>query len=109
MGRCLLDDYQVIHIAYIFLHTLHFYSDSFQEIRIMELRHWGILLIILGTGFLAFSVKTRTKYDNDQQLKEALRRSEKYDSWVEPNKTWIDKRLFWTGLICVAVGSLLQW
>ncbi len=37
----------------------------------MQLRHWGILLTILGTVFLAFSVKTKPGYEEkDPVLKD---------------------------------------
>ena len=81
----------------------------------MDLRHGGILLVILGTICLAFAVKVENKYTlsarSEKEKKEAkdiVKRAED-GSYYEPPIVYIDKMLFQTGLACVAIGSLMQW
>ena len=75
----------------------------------LELRHLGILFTILGTVLLAFSVKTVHQYSGDRYMEEIVERFEKDSSFIVPTKTWIDRKLFWGGLLFVALGSGLQW
>lgn len=81
----------------------------------MSLGHGGILLVILGTVCLAFSVKIENKYTLSARSKEEkkwwkniVKRAED-GSHYEPNIVHIDKMLFRFGLACVAIGSLMQW
>jgi len=81
----------------------------------LDLRHGGILFVILGTIFLAFAVKIENKYTLSARSKE----SKKYwknivsraedGSHLEPTIVYIEKMLFNIGLACVAIGSLMQW
>lgn len=82
----------------------------------MDLRHGGILLVILGTICLAFAVKVENKYTlsarsegkEKKEAKDIVKRAED-GSYYEPPIVYIDKMLFRTGLACVAIGSLMQW
>lgn len=71
------------------------------------LRHFGILLVIVGTVLLAFSIRPRSQYESGPAADAAKRAAKK--GMIQPTETTIDRRLFWSGLSLVAVGSLLQW
>ena len=68
-------------------------------------QHIGIILTIIGTGFLAFSVRVTRQYQGEM-AKEVARF--KKDS-IELTQTSINRSLFWIGLGLVALGSALQW
>jgi hypothetical protein len=72
-------------------------------------QHVGILLTIAGTAFLAFSVNVKRQYGDKGPLREAVDRAKREGNLMELTETSISVRLFWTGLLCVAVGTLLQW
>ena len=70
----------------------------------------GIIFTIIGTFFLAYSLKKpKTKYSGDPLMERAVEISRKEDGHVEPTENLINKKLFCAGLGCVALGSLLQW
>ena len=75
----------------------------------MELRHWGIILTVLGAVLLAYSLKIDPGYDDkDPELKkihEDAAKNGKYRS----SKCDIIPWRFRGGLVFVAVGSFLQW
>jgi hypothetical protein len=70
--------------------------------------HLGTLPAVLGTVLLAFSVKVRRQYGEGGPLREVADRA-KRDGYTELTETTIARGLFWAGLVCVALGSLLQW
>jgi hypothetical protein len=81
----------------------------------MTFRHIGILLIIIGTFFLAFAVRIENKYTlsarnkRDKKYWEDIVKRAQDGSFYEPTIVFINKFLFYLGLVCIAVGSLLQW
>ena len=75
----------------------------------MELRHGGILLTILGTLVLAFSVKVIPGYDEKIEELKKLHEETEENGLIWPSETYIKKWWFWCGLFLIAVGSLLQW
>jgi len=68
-------------------------------------QHLGIILTIIGTVFLAFSVRVTRQYKREMAKK--VDRLKKDD--IEPTETSIILSLFWIGLGLVALGSALQW
>jgi hypothetical protein len=70
--------------------------------------HIGIILTILGTVLVAFSVRIKRQYDKELR-KVADEAKTRHPDLVEPTETYIVRSLFWIGLILVAVGSALQW
>jgi N-acetylglutamate synthase-like GNAT family acetyltransferase len=70
--------------------------------------HIGILLTIAGTVCLAISVKSNTQYSGDEFMEDCVQRARKDGAFV-PTYTYIDKKLFYTGLGLVAAGSFMQW
>ncbi len=73
----------------------------------ITLRQFGILLVIAGTAFLAFSVRTKKQHESGPYLEVAKRAAKM--GMIQTTETTIDRRLFWPGLLLVAIGSLLQW
>jgi hypothetical protein len=73
------------------------------DINIITRQHLGIFLTIIGTYLLSKSVKIRKQRGIGVQM-------EFEDRIIDsPTNTYIDNKLFKYGLICVGVGSLLQW
>ena len=73
----------------------------------MNYRHLGIVLTVIGTASLAFSVKVQRQYTGEMaRIADKLKES---DDTIEPTETSISRGLFWTGLTLIAAGSLLQW
>ena len=68
-------------------------------------QHLGIIQTMIGTVFLAFSVRVTRQYKGEM-AKEADRLKKDH---IEPAETSIIRRLFWIGLGLVALGSALQW
>jgi len=75
----------------------------------MELKHVGIILVVIGTILLAFSLKIIHGYDTKHPVMKESHKIAKESGYVWPSETYINKWLFWAGLACVALGSLLQW
>lgn len=68
----------------------------------------GIILVIIGTVFLAFSVKTKRQYVGEYG--KAIEKLKKENTGlIEPTEAYIVRKYFWIGLFCIALGSLLQW
>ncbi len=68
----------------------------------------GILLTVLGTVLLAFSLRVRRQYEGE--MARFIDKSKKEDSkMMEITETAINRYLFWSGLLCISVGSLMQW
>lgn len=81
----------------------------------LTLAHVGILLVILGTAFLAYAVKVENKHtlsarskEDKKQAEDIVKRSED-GTYYEPTIVRVDKILFRLGLVLVAIGSLMQW
>lgn len=70
------------------------------DLNILSWQHFGIFMTILGTYFLAISV--RIKHQSAITIISG-------GNDVSPTKTYIDNKLFRSGLFLVALGSLLQW
>jgi hypothetical protein len=66
-------------------------------------QHLGIIMVLIGTFFLAISTKTM---DQDQPGLQIRRKDGKK---IPANQTYIDKSLFYIGLAFVALGAILQW
>ena len=82
--------------------------------RKMTLQHIGILFVIFGTCCIAFAVKYENKYTlstygEEQKNSRNIVKMAEDGTYLEPSIVIVDKRRFRLGLICVAVGSLLQW
>ena len=71
-------------------------------------QHIGIIITIIGTAYLAFSVKTETQYTGDKSMEDCVERARKDGKFV-PTYTFIEKKMFYIGLTCVGIGSLMQW
>ena len=74
--------------------------------------HVGLLLALVGTALLAFSLKARGLYDDDPHTKAVLERNpgrHMVRDRFNPTETRIDRRLFWFGLLLIAVGTAMQW
>ena len=71
-------------------------------------QQFGIILTIIGTIFLAFSVKMKRQYIEDM-AKRVDDIKKKNPNLIEPTETYIVQWLFWLGLFFIAVGSMLQW
>ena len=72
----------------------------------MTMQHIGIILSIIGTVLLAFSVKVKRQYGGEAA--KAVDAAKLRDpSLVEPTETTIVRPLFWFGLALIALGSLL--
>jgi len=70
----------------------------------IEPRQWGLILVIVGTGLMAISVTYR------QSLPRQLQREmERRQDVVVPTQVIFCRWLFWSGLGCIALGSLMQW
>lgn len=78
--------------------------NFYRNVMYISLQHAGILLTILGTIFLAFSVRVKGQYN-----KEIRKDIGKDPSILSPTEVCIVRIRFWAGLACVAAGSLLQW
>jgi hypothetical protein len=71
-------------------------------------QHFGILLIIIGTTCIAFSVRVKRQYD--REMGSAVDKLKKENPNIfEPTETTIVRALLWSGLICIVIGSFLQW
>ena len=73
----------------------------------LTIEHIGIIAVIIGTVLLAFSLKVKRMYQEDAA--NVVDELKKHPHLVEPTETYICPWLFWTGLLFVAIGSLLQW
>ena len=70
-------------------------------------QQFGIILTIMGTILLAFSVKVKRQYTGD--LAKDVDNKKKNLDLIEHSETYIVQWLFWFGLFFVALGSMLQW
>lgn len=68
----------------------------------------GIALTVIGTILLAISVKSETQYRGDVFMEDCVERARKDGAFI-PTYTYISKRLFRSGLLCVALGSVFNW
>jgi hypothetical protein len=74
----------------------------------MSCRHLGIILTVLGTVFLAFSVRIIPQYGGP--IGEAVERARQRDPKLfTPTETRIIRPLFWAGLGLIGIGAALQW
>jgi hypothetical protein len=72
------------------------------------LPHIGIVLTIIGTIFLALSVKVESPYEGD--FADVINNAKKENPDLSaPLQASIDRVLFWVGLIFIALGALCQW
>ena len=68
----------------------------------------GLLLALVGTAALAFSVRAKRMYEGE--VRDAIDAAKRTNPRLfEPTETTIDRGLFRGGLILVAIGTLLQW
>jgi hypothetical protein len=68
----------------------------------------GIIILVAGTAFLAFSVRVRRQYHGEPaRVVDELKRQQ--PDLIEPTDTYISRPMFWAGLALVAIGSALQW
>jgi|RhiMethySRZTD1v2_1073278.scaffolds.fasta_scaffold207328_2 hypothetical protein len=72
----------------------------------------GLILVIFGTVIVAYSIKSKDRWEGDEHTRDVLKRnpgrSELKDVF-EPTETRINQGLLRMGLTIVAVGTLLQW
>ena len=73
--------------------------------ELLSRQHLGLILVLVGTIFLAFSVQAKSQYNGKllQELKKA------YKNLFVPTETVIIRPRFWGGLALIAAGSMLQW
>jgi hypothetical protein len=81
---------------------------------LLDRKHIGIILVIIGTFFMGWSVKTKQSYDKGlrNSIRDENRQRRKNgidDDVIMVTETWIDRKQFYGGLVLVAAGSLLQW
>jgi hypothetical protein len=67
-------------------------------------QHIGIVSTIVGTVFLAFSAQTKRQYDG-KVGKFVDGEKHRNSELLALTETYIVRRLFWVGLILVALGS----
>lgn len=68
----------------------------------------GIIVVVVGTVFLAFSVRVKRQY-HGKAASDLDAIKQKNPDLIEPTETYINRYLFWAGLVLVASGSALQW
>ena len=68
--------------------------------------HIGLISVVIGTIWLAFSLVIRRQYIDD--LGKIVDRK-KLNSLIEPTEITICRWKFWIGLLFIAGGTLLQW
>ncbi len=73
----------------------------------ISLRQIGIVLVVIGTIFLAFSVKVKRGYEGEPA--KVVDNSKEEKGLIETTETSIDRGRFWIGLSLIALGSSLQW
>jgi hypothetical protein len=64
----------------------------------------GLILTLLGTVSLAFSIRTLSQYD-----KKTLKEINPDKKLWAPTQVEIVMPLFWGGLVLVSIGTALQW
>lgn len=70
-------------------------------------QHLGLIIVILGTIALAFSVKTEEQHESDR--KEAEKRNPHMEKLWSPVRVTVRRYLFYGGLLAIAIGTLMQW
>ena len=74
----------------------------------ITLHRVGIIIGVIGTVFLAFSVKVKPQYYGEAaRVVDTLKKDD--PNMIEPTETFINRIMFWIGLALVAIGSALQW
>jgi len=73
----------------------------------ISFRQIGIVLVVIGTIFLAFSVKVKRGYEDEPA--KIVDNSKVEKGLIEPTETSIVRGRFWIGLSLIGLGSLLQW
>jgi len=74
----------------------------------MTYSHAGIILVFIGTVLLAFSLKVKRSYESETaDVVDKLKKQ--FPHILEPTEVYIRPGYFRSGLIFVAIGSLLQW
>lgn len=73
------------------------------NLNIITWQHLGIIITLFGTYLLTISVKIKKQKGYGIEM---IFEDGSIDS---PTNTYIDKKLFKFGLVCVALGALLQW
>jgi hypothetical protein len=68
----------------------------------MTRQHLGLLLTVVGTILLAFSLKV---YEGGL----AIQMTDKKGRIISPSQATINRYMFWAGLGCIAVGTMFQW
>ncbi len=74
----------------------------------MSRQHLGIIITVIGTILLAFSVRIERAYIG-KIAKDVDKMKKANPNLLEPTETTIIRPLFWIGLILIAFGSILQW
>lgn len=64
----------------------------------------GLIVVLLGTASLAFSIRTLSQYDEN-----ILKEIDPDKKLWAPTQTAIVRPLFWGGLVLVSIGTALQW
>lgn len=70
--------------------------------------HIGIIVTLIGTVLLAFSVRVKRQHDKELR-KVADEAKQRHPGLTVPTETYIVRSFFWLGLLLVAVGAGLQW
>ena len=71
-------------------------------------RHIGLILVVIGTFWLAFSLTIRRQYaDEREKVIDEFKKKEM--NLLEPTEATVNRFRFWIGLVFIAVGTLMQW
>ena len=69
-------------------------------------QHIGLILVLIGTLCLAFSIKTE---EEPNEMKRSFERSNPHLKFWYSTRVTIIKPLFWIGIILVMIGTAFQW
>lgn len=76
------------------------------KLIINERQHIGLILVLIGTLCLASSIK---REEEPNETKRSLERSNPHIKFWYSTRVTIIRRLFWSGIALVCMGTLLQW
>jgi len=71
-------------------------------------RHMGLILVVIGTFWLAFSLIVKRQYA-DERARAIDELIKKEMNLLEPTEATVNKFRFWIKLIFIAIGTLMQW
>jgi hypothetical protein len=81
----------------------------------MTFSHIGLILTVIGTGLLAYAVRIENKWTLSAKTKAEKKHYEDIvtraedGTYKEPTIVFINKYMFYIGLMSIATGTLMQW